>query len=283
MTVTPSADPQRPARRRLARPAPVTVNGIVIASADIARETQHHHSPDPDEAWTLAARALAIRELLGQEADRLAIEADPVDDGEGRRETPQESRFRILLEREVVVPNASESDARRYYEANRRRFRSPDLFEAAHILLVAAPDDLDARDTARDTAAALIVELRQSPDRFGAVAAAHSACPSSKQGGNLGQVSTGQTVPEFETALRAMTPGLIHSEPVESRYGLHVVRLDRRIDGEMLPFDLVRERIADYLDEAVRRRAQQQYVSILAGRAVVAGVDLAAARGPLVQ
>ena len=40
--------------------------------------------------------------------------------------------------------------------------------------------------------------------------------------------------------------------------------------------------IAEYLDEAVRRRALQQYVSILAGRATVAGVDLAGS-GPLVQ
>ena len=58
---------------------------------------------------------------------------------------------------------------------------------------------------------------------------------------------------------------------------------DRRIDGDVLPFDLVRDRIAGYLDETVRRRAQQQYVSILAGRARLTGVDLAAARGPLVQ
>jgi peptidyl-prolyl cis-trans isomerase C len=48
MTVTPSADPQRPARRRLGRPVPVSVNDVVIASADIARETQHHQSSDPD-------------------------------------------------------------------------------------------------------------------------------------------------------------------------------------------------------------------------------------------
>jgi peptidyl-prolyl cis-trans isomerase C len=129
----------------------------------------------------------------------------------------------------------------------------------------------------------LIGQLAGEPASFAAAAAAHSACPSSKQGGNLGQVSTGQTVPEFEAALRGMVSGLIHPEPVESRYGLHVVRLDRRVDGEVLPFDLVRDRIADYLDEAVRRRAQQQYVSILAGRAQVAGVDLAATRGPLVQ
>jgi peptidyl-prolyl cis-trans isomerase C len=80
-----------------------------------------------------------------------------------------------------------------------------------------------------------------------------------------------------------MTPGGVHGELVETRYGFHIVRLDRRIDGRELPFDLVRERIAEYLDEAVHCRALQQYVSILAGRAAVTGVDLGAARGPLVQ
>jgi len=283
MSTSQTASTPRPIRRRFARPVPVSVNGATISSADIGRETQHHQSSDPDEAWMLASRALAIRELLSQEAERLAIEAVPLDDGEGRRETPQEARFRALLEREVVVPRADETACRRYYQANLRRFRSPDLFEAAHILLVADPKDLDARDHARQAATALIAELRQAPAGFAAAAAVHSACPSSKQGGNLGQVSTGQTVAEFEVALRAMVPGAVHPEPVETRYGVHVVRLDRRIDGEQLPFELVHQRIADYLDETVRCRALQQYVSILAGRARVTGVDLAPADSPLVQ
>jgi peptidyl-prolyl cis-trans isomerase C len=281
-TVQPAAAP-RPARRRFARPVAVSVNGVTIPSADIIRETQHHPSPDPDDAWMLAARALAIRELLSQEADRLAIAAEPIDDGEGRRETPQEARHRALLDREVVVPRADEGACRRYYQANLRRFRSPDLFEAAHILFVAPPQDNEARDRARQAAAALIAELQQAPSGFAAAAARHSACPSAEQGGNLGQVGTGQTVPEFEAALRAMTPGAVHPEPVETRYGVHVVRLDRRIDGEVLPFELVHQRIADYLDETVRCRALQQYVSILAGRATVTGVDLCPADGPLVQ
>jgi peptidyl-prolyl cis-trans isomerase C len=79
-----------------------------------------------------------------------------------------------------------------------------------------------------------------------------------------------------------MTVGAIHSQPVETRYGLHVVRLDRRIEGRDLPFELVRERIAEYLDESVRRRALSQYVSVLTGLARVTGVDLAGS-GPLVQ
>lgn len=283
MSTTETATIPRPTRQRFTRPVPVSVNGVVIPSAVIARETQHHRASDPDQAWMLAARALAIRELLSQEVDRLSIVAEPLDDGEGRRETSQEARLRALIEREVVVPSADEDACRRYYESNNRRFRSPDLFEVAHILFAAAPDDPDTRDKARDASTALIAALVEDPVGFAAAAALHSACSSSKQGGNLGQVSTGQTVPEFEAALRGMVQGAVHPEPVETRYGLHVVRLDRRIDGEVLPFDLVRDRIADYLDEAVRRRAQQQYVSVLAGRAQVTGVDLAAARGPLVQ
>ena len=283
MSPAQPAAASRAVRRRFTRPEPVSVNGKVISNAEISRETQHHEATDPDRAWSLAAQALAIRELLSQEVERLGIEAEPLDDGEGRRETPQEARMRALIEREVAVPCADEVACRRYYAANIRRFRSPDLFEAAHILVAAAPNDSDARDRARAVATALIADLVADAAGFAAAAAAHSACPSASQGGLLGQVSAGQTVPEFEAALRDIVPGGIHPRPVETRYGLHVVRLDRRVDGDVLPFDLVRDRIADYLDETVRRRAQQQYVSILAGRARLTGVELAAARGPLVQ
>ena len=270
-------------RRRFARPVAVSINGVAIPGADIARETQHQASADPDEAWALAARALAIRELLRQEADRLGVEAEPIEDEEGRRETPQEARDRALIEREVVVPQADDAACRRYYEQNRRRFRTPDLYEVAHILLAAAPGDTEARAKSRLIAETLIAELRQRPQGFAAAAGEQSDCPSARHGGNLGQVGPGQTVAEFEQALRRMTPGRLHGELVETRYGFHIVRLDRRIDGQELPFDLVRERIADYLDEAVHRRALQQYVSILAGRGRVSGVDLGAAHGPLVQ
>lgn len=269
----------RPARRRFTRPVPVSINGVAISSADIARGTQHHASPDPDDSWMLATRALAIRELLSQEARRLNITAEPIEDEEGRRETESEARLRALLEREVMVPHAGEAECRRYYDQNRQRFRSPDLFEAAHILIAAPRGD----ESARAAAEALIAELQQRPRNFAALALAHSACPSSKQGGNLGQIGPGQTVAEFERALGGMATGRLHPTPVETRYGVHVVRLDRRIEGREMPFEMVRHRIANYLDETVHRRALAQYVSVLASRATVTGVDLGAGSGPLVQ
>jgi peptidyl-prolyl cis-trans isomerase C len=60
------------------------------------------------------------------------------------------------------------------------------------------------------------------------LAALHSDCPSVERHGNLGQLTVGQTTPEFEHALTALTPGAI-SSVVESRYGLHIIRLDRKL------------------------------------------------------
>lgn len=276
MSTSQSTTATPPVRRRFTRPVPVSVNGVVIPSAAIARETQHHQAADPDQAWMLAAQALAVRELLSQEAERLSIVAEPVEDGEGRRETLQEARLRELVEREVKVPSADDAACRRYYQANLGRFRSADLCEVAHILVANGPQ-------ARELAVGLVAELRQQPERFAEIAAAHSICPSRNQGGNLGQIGPGQTVPEFETALRGLEVGAIHPEPIESRYGLHIVRLDRRIEGRQMPFEVVRDRIADYLEDTVHRRALRQYVTILAGRAQLTGVDFGAAAGPLVQ
>ena len=98
--------------------------------------------------------------------------------------------------------------------------------------------------------------------------------PVARSGGNLGQITPGSTVPEFEAALQKLATGAIASEPVESRFGVHVVRLERRIEGRELPFELVAERIADYLRERVQRTATAQYLQVLAGKADVQGVEL---------
>jgi peptidyl-prolyl cis-trans isomerase C len=267
-----------------AKPAKrVSVNGVVISRAAIAQETQHHPASNPFDAMREATAALVIRELLVQEAHRLGIKPVPEADPEGRLETEEEALVRALVAQEVKVPEADEAACLRFFEQNRARFRSQDLYEARHILLPAAPVDVAAREAAAELARSIIAELAEAPDRFAALAALHSVCPSGKVGGSLGQIGRGQTVPEFEAALAAMAVGSVGPEPVESRYGFHVIALDRRIEGRDLPYELVRARIADWLNEKVRRAAIGQYVSILAGRAVIVGVALNASASPLVR
>lgn len=253
---------------------PIKVNGTVISRAMISREVQNHPAPTPVAAWKAAALALVVREALAQEVRRLNVAGTPATDGEGRLETEDEARMRALVEREVGVPEPTEAECRRYYERNLARFRSPDIYEAAHILFPARRDDAAAYDAALLQARCAIAELKAVPSTFADLARLYSACPSREVGGNLGQITRGQTTPEFEDALVALAPGEVSAEPVETRYGAHVIRLDRKVAGRTLPFDLVRDRIATYLADAVRRRAQAQYVARLLGRAAIEGIDV---------
>lgn len=261
---------------------PVTVNGVVIPRATIASEVQNFPAPTPAEAWQAAARALAIRELLLQEARRLGIAARQQADGEGRLETPEDALIRALTDQEVRTPLADAPTARRYYDNNPHRFTSAPLYEADHILIAARRDDPAAFQAARDRAAALAAELALHPDRFAALARECSACPSASLGGSLGQIGPGDTTAEFEAALKALDPGTI-SAPVQTRYGMHLIRLHRRIDGRTLPFEAVRERIESYLNRRVRHQATAQYIAVLAGKADIQGVALDGAASPLVQ
>ena len=261
----------------------VRVNGAVIPREAIAREAQHHPAANPAAAFAQAARALAIRQLLLDEARRLELAPHPLDDGEGRRETDEEALMRQVVDREVRLPQTDEATCRRYFEQNRKKFRSPDIFEAAHILFAAAPGDRAARAKARGDAIAAIEALRGEPDRFSELARAHSACASAQQGGNLGQITRGATTREFDAAMAALAPGETSQAPVETRYGFHVIRLQRRVEGADLPYEAVRDKISAYLADAVERRALAQYVAILAGRADISGVDFGAAQSPLVQ
>ena len=261
----------------LPKRTPVSVNGVEISHDDIAREVQHHPALKPIEAWQSAARALVIRELLLQQARRLGIAPAPRSDGSGRRETEEEALIRGLIEQEVTTPEPDEAACRRYYEQNWRRFRSQLIFAASHILFAACRDDVQGFAQAQAAAASVLAELKLRPERFGDLARAHSACPSAAQGGTLGQITAGQTTMEFEQALTGLTPGSISETPVETRYGLHIIRLDGKVEGTELPFDLVVHRIADYLSENVRRRATAQYIARLVSNTQIAGIALAGA------
>lgn len=284
-TSAPTGEARKPAGpARSERPAlpSIRVNGVTIGRKAIAAEMQNYPAADPSQSLEAAATALVVRELLVQEARRLDLTATAERDADGRRETEEEALVRALIDLEVRLPEVDEESLRRYYDNNRNRFRSPALYEADHILIAARRDDATAFAAARDAALRLRDAVLAAPETFADLARTHSACPSAALGGVLGQIVPGETTPEFEAALRGLVPGTV-SEPVETRYGVHLIRLHRRIEGTLLPFEAVRERIAAYLIESVRRRAVAQYIGILAGQAEIEGFALPAVASALVQ
>ena len=256
----------------------VRVNGVVIEPEVIAAETQHHPASTPEGAWSQACEALAVREVLLQRARDLCGDVEPASG-----ESPDDALIRVLLEKEVSVPEPDEDSCRRYYENNRAKLRSADLYEPAHILLQARRDDRKAYATARDEATALIGHLLENPAAFETIARERSDCRSGRDGGRLGQVGLGQTTPAFEKAMLAMSAGTLNPEPVETDYGVHILRLDRVETGEVPDFETARPLVEEFLRDASWRRAVAQFVSLLVGEAKIEGVELNGAASPLVQ
>lgn len=236
----------------------VRVNGVAVAEQDW---------PTPQLA--------AVHELLRQRAVALGL----LDEGASAEDV--ERGIERTLAEEVRVPEPGEDECRRYYEQNKQRYRSGELVHARHILFqVTAGTPVPA---VRALAEAMLAELRAKPELFEERARTRSNCPSGAQGGVLGQLGRGDTVPEFERALfEDETIGVL-PKLVNTRHGFHIVAVDRRIPGEQLPFEAVREHIAAELRQRSETRALAQYVRVLAGQAELEGVELDAAASPLVQ
>lgn len=248
------------------------VNRVIIPEEQINRESGEIEHGSIEDKRAEAARRLAIRELLRQRAKTIGIETqDRLDEA-----------IDELLDHEVPIPDADEQACRRYFEANRDRFRSPEEIELRHILLAAAPDDAQGRTAMRDTAEELVATLKEVPERFDDLAAAHSRCPSAEDGGHLGVVSRGDTVPELENVVMRLPVGLAE-RPVESRYGFHVVEILTRAGGAPLDYDHVQHLIAEYLRERSWRRAISHYLQVLVAEADIRGIDLEATESPLMQ
>ncbi|HKJ94125.1 MAG TPA: peptidylprolyl isomerase [Gammaproteobacteria bacterium] len=250
----------------------ISVNGTEISDEAVNRESANFEGGSIEARQRRAAEALAIRELLRQRAVELGLDRDDDED----------SVIDALTREEAAVPTPDRAACQAYFDGNRERFTTPVLAEVRHILLSAHPEDFDARDRRRREAEALVEELTHGRGVFARLAAAHSDCPSRSEGGHLGAIERGATVPEFESAVLRMPVGLAE-RPLESRYGWHVVEVLQRTGGDPLPFEAVEPRIRDYLAERSRRRALSQYIRVLAAEADIEGVDLGAAESPLLQ
>jgi peptidyl-prolyl cis-trans isomerase C len=237
----------------------VSVNGVEVTPP-----------PDATSEWS------AARELLRQRAVAIGLL-----DGTSRDDATIDEAIEELLAGEVVTPTPTEEECRRYYDAHPREFDSGDLVHARHILFQVTPAVRIPEIRAR--AEQTLNELLRQPERFAAMAARMSNCPSGQHGGNLGQIGRGDTVPEFEKAIFRLGPTGLLRELVKTRHGFHIVAIDQRIPGKRLPFDVVRDTIAERLQTMVEEKALRQYISVLAGKSDIQGADLDGTEIPLVQ
>ena len=253
------------------------VNGEAVPQAAIAQEAQNHAAPSgkPGIAWRKAADALAIRTLLLQEAGRRGLAPEPAEVAPGRFETGKEALVRALLDDVIDVAAPDEDAVRAEWLKDPSRFRTQPLWEVSHILCASDLTDEVARAKALQRATALTLLAREDPLRFAGLAARESDCESKANGGALGQLGPGDTVPEFEAVLRTLSEGEITAEPVPTRYGYHAIRLDAVAEGQVLPYEAVRQKISEAIEKAAWAEAARDFVNRLIAESDISGVRLA--------
>ena len=122
--------------------------------------------------------------------------------------------------------------------------------------------------------------MRANPERFVELAQRYSACPSREQGGELGWIGHGDTTPEFERQVFRLPCGLA-GLTVETRYGHHVVDVQEIQRGSPLTFAEAEGRVARYLETQTKQNAIHDYLTMLADRYGVRGLEeTEAATGP---
>jgi peptidyl-prolyl cis-trans isomerase C len=255
----------------------IVVNGTAITAREVAAELQHHPAPAAETAWISAARALVVRRLLLDAARDAAL------DGEH-----EDVAIDALLCAEISLPEPDEAAARRWHAAHPERFGTPESWDASHILIAADPEDEAERSAARSTAEALLAEILATPGALPDLARRHSACPSREQGGHLGRIERGSTVPEFETMLAGLEPGQVCPVVVLTRYGMHLLHLHHHWPRRTTAFEDARGEVLADLRRAAWQAAVRQYIAVLAARATIEGFVLGAdgearADGPLVN
>ena len=158
-----------------------------------------------------------------------------------------QSLARAAIDASLKDVTASDEDAKKFYDEHPDQFTQPERVHVRHILI---SDDV----TSADAIAKIQADLKAGAS-FDEVAKSCSLCPSAAQGGDLGEVSRGQMVPEFEAAAFALkNPGDL-SEPIKTQFGWHIIRLEDRTPSSLEPLDTVKPQLLQYLTNEKRNEA----------------------------
>jgi peptidyl-prolyl cis-trans isomerase SurA len=136
---------------------------------------------------------------------------------------------------------------------------------ARHILLRLTPQLTEA--AALEKLAAFKKRIVAGQADFAALARENSQDGSAKEGGDLGWVNPGTFVPEFEKIMNSLTPNQI-SEPLVSRFGVHLVQVLERREAPISPRDQ-REMVRGLLREKKQNEAYVRWAEDIRGRAYV--------------
>ncbi|WP_079480710.1 peptidylprolyl isomerase [Halobacillus salinus] len=164
----------------------------------------------------------AMKEQAGGEIDPVLQQYNM----SSEEELKEAIRFSLLQEQAVTEDiEITEEDMKNYYD------RMKTELQTSHILV-------QDEETAKE-----VKQKLKDGESFDDLASEYSQDGSAKQGGKLGYIGLGKTVPEFEKAAYSLDVGEV-SEPVQTQYGFHIIKVtDKRDVEDVEPYEDVKDDI----------------------------------------
>jgi len=284
------------------------VNGTVITQAEldaqmslvVDRLRASGRLPDVSQLDQIRGQVLEnliARELLYQESQKkgIKISQDAINEQllNLKSQFPNEAEFNKALTRmnltedsikeklerdlalkklieDEVAPNVtvSDSEIRAFYENNPETFKQPERVKASHILIKVDPAADPSLKAEAQKKIDLVQARLQKGEDFGALAKEYSEGPSGPKGGDLGYFTRGQMVKPFEDAAFAMKPGEV-SGKVETKFGYHLIKVTDITPEGTLPYDDVKKRLGEFLQQRKIQEEINVYVKKLEEKAKI--------------
>jgi peptidyl-prolyl cis-trans isomerase D len=166
-------------------------------------------------------------------------------------------------------PQIAQAEIQQYYNQNQQQYHVDPQAKVRHILISVDPNGGPNADaTAKAKAQGILDQLRKDNGKdFADLAKKNSDDPGSKdQGGELGWIKHGVTVPEFDQTAFAQQPGQI-SGLVRTRFGYHIIQTEAKEDAHTKSLDEVKQSIVDTLTKQREAQAVQAFADQLATEA----------------
>ncbi|MHC4545652.1 MAG: peptidylprolyl isomerase [Planctomycetota bacterium] len=189
-------------------------------------------------------------------------------------ETEDDAKIKETLEMQIKVertledickdlPEPPQEDIDKYYDQNKEQLQSPEQIRVSHIVkhISWQTDEVTAQN---------IIKKAQDELKKGAVfetlAEKYSDCP--ENGGDLGYITRGQMVEEFEDVVFNLGTGQA-SDIFRTRFGFHIAKLYDRKPPALPPLKEVKDQIINALKEQAKSKAIDDFIDKLKSKAKI--------------
>lgn len=226
---------------------PITEADLQIALMQLGARGESLNTP---EGRAALLDNMIARKLFLLDAKKNLMEREP-EFKEQLNRVKDDMLTNYAIQKSVERVRVTEDEVKKFYDENPEQFDAGEVFNASHILV-------DTEEKANEIAG----KLASGEIKFEDAAREYSTCPSSAEGGELGDFGKGQMVREFEEACESMEVGTV-SSPVKTQFGWHIIRLNKKEAGGKIALADSKEQIKEALMAQKQQAAYQSRINQL--------------------